>query len=88
MGEYSVVKPGNEAIVAVDKFIHVRVKEVLITNFLLKWDILDGCSNYVFVYDPTLTSKARLHAHKYLKYKEITLKVIVLLFSELTSKVT
>lgn len=92
IGEYSVVKPGNEAIiVAVDKFIHVRVKEDSDYQFSsemghFRWMLSDQLP--VFVYDTLTHAKAAVYiAHKYLKYKEITPKSYsIQLFSELTSK--
>lgn len=92
IGEYSVTKPGNEAIiVAVDKFIHVRVKADEDNQFSsemghFKWMLSDELP--VFVYDNLTHAKAAIYiAHRYLKYKGITPQTYsIQLFSELTSK--
>lgn len=92
MGEYSVTKPGNEAIVvAVDKFIHVRVKPDEDNQFSselghFRWMLSEQLP--VFVYDNLTHAKAAIYiAYKYLKYKGITPQTFrIELFSELTSK--
>ena len=74
IGEYSVTKSGNEAVVvAVDKFIHVRVNEASDYQFSsemghFRWMLSDQLP--VFHYDTLTHAKAAVYiAHKYLKYK-------------------
>src|SRR5690554_4659283 len=91
IGEYSVIKPGNEAVlVGVDKFIHVKIKESDDYEFRselgrFRWMLSDQVP--VFMYDTLTHAKAAIYiAHKYLKYKGIEPKTYELeLSSELTS---
>jgi len=80
IGEYSVLKPGNEAIlVAVNKFIHVTVEESKSYDFQselgrFKWMLSDELP--VFSYDTLKHAKAAIYtAHTFLKYKGVKPKV-------------
>ncbi len=91
MGEYSVLKPGNEAVlVAVDKFIYVRIDDDVEYEFSsemgrFKWMISDQLP--VLMYDSLTHAKAAIYvAHQYLKYKNVMPKTYkIQLDSELTS---
>lgn len=91
VGEYSVLKPGNEAVlVAIDKFIHVKIDQSYDYEFesemgRFKWMLSDQLP--VLMYDTLTHAKAAVYvAHQYLKYKEILPKVYKIhLDSELTS---
>src|SRR5690606_7182070 len=76
IGEYSVLKPGNEAIlVAVNKFIHVTVSESNTYDFhselgRFKWMLSEDLP--VFSYDTLKHAKAAIYtAHSYLVYKGV-----------------
>ena len=80
IGEYSVLKPGNEAIlVAVNKFIHVTVEESKSYDFQselgrFKWMLSEELP--VFSYDTLKHAKAAIYtAHTFLKYKGVKPKV-------------
>lgn len=89
MGEYSVIKPGNEAVlVAIDKFIHVHVKDNSDYQFSselghFRWMLSDQLP--VLVYDNLTHAKAAIYtAHRFLKYKGVAPKSYsIQLFSEL-----
>ncbi|MBN3490463.1 phosphomevalonate kinase [Acholeplasma equirhinis] len=92
IGEYSVLKPGNEAVlVAVDKFINVTVDASKTYEFSselghFKWMLSDKLP--VFVYDTLTHAKAAVYvAHLYLNYKQVEPKVYSInLSSELTTE--
>lgn len=89
IGEYSVIKPGNEAVlVAIDKFIHVHVKDNSDYQFSselghFRWMLSDQLP--VLVYDNLTHAKAAIYtAHRFLKYKGVEPKSYSIeLFSEL-----
>ena len=92
LGEYSVLKPGNEAVlVAVDKFINVEVNAQEEYEFKselghFRWMLSDRLP--VFSYDELTHAKAGIYiAHRYLNYKGIEPRTYrINLESELTSK--
>lgn len=91
IGEYSVLKPGNEAIlVAVDKFINVTISAAVDYEFSselgrFKWMLSEKLP--VFMYDSLTHAKAAVYvAHMYLNYKKIIPSIYhIHLDSELSS---
>lgn len=91
IGEYSVLKPGNEAIlVAVDKFINVSIFAATDYEFSselgrFKWMLSEKLP--VFMYDSLTHAKAAVYiAHTYLNYKKVIPSMYhIHLDSELTS---
>ncbi|WP_026399578.1 phosphomevalonate kinase [Acholeplasma equifetale] len=80
IGEYSILKPGNEAIlVAVDRFIKVQIQESKVYEFEseyghFKWMLSDGLP--VVMYDTMKHVKAAIHiSHTYLKHLNIEPKI-------------
>ncbi len=91
IGEYSVLKPGNEAIlVAVDKFINVTISAATDYEFSselgrFKWMLSEKLP--VFMYDSLTHAKAAVYvAHMYLNYKHMMPSIYhIHLDSELSS---
>lgn len=92
IGEYSILKPGNEALLmAVDKFVNVYIKEASNYSFTselgnFKWMNSDNIP--VFSYNELNHVKSAIYvSHLYLKYKNITPKTYdINLSSELMTK--
>lgn len=91
IGEYSVLKPGNEAVlVAIDKFINVSIEAATDYEFSsemgrFKWMMSDKLP--VLMYDVMQHVKAAIYVtHMYLKYKKVIPSVYrINLDSELTN---
>jgi len=92
IGEYSILKPGNEAVLmAVDKFVNVYIKEASNYSFTselgnFKWMNSDDIP--VFSYNDLNHVKSAIYvSHLYLKYKNIPVKTYeIKLSSELMTE--